>query len=327
MPELIEIGNNAIPNWAQDINYGHRPLDYQLTELNVRQLKLDIYADPVGGLYAEPEGAILVNDDEFIGRDEMMEPGFKVFHIQDADYRTTCLTFKSCLRIIRDWSLTNPSHLPVFVLVEVRDRFVGDWGPFTFTNPVPVDEAILNKLDEEIWDVFEKTHVITPDEIRGAFDSIAEAIQRRGWPTLAQTRGRILFVLDNGDPYREAYLSGSPNLEGRPMFVDSVPGENVAAFIKLEDAIYDIDVIREAVHRGYLVHTMSDFPVVEARFGNRYRVEHALPSGAHVISTVFPEPAPFESGYFVTLPNTNGAGRCNPVSAPAGCQNSYIIEE
>jgi hypothetical protein len=68
LPELIEIGNNAIPGWAQDIDYGHRPLDYQLTELNVRQLKLDIYADPKGGLYAEPSGALLIGDEDFIGQ-------------------------------------------------------------------------------------------------------------------------------------------------------------------------------------------------------------------------------------------------------------------
>ena len=326
LPELIEMGNEAIPGWAQDIDYGHRPIEYQLSQLNMRQLKLDIYADPEGGLYSEPMGALLVNDDKFLRRDEMMEPGFKVFHIQDADYRSTCLTFKICLEIIRDWSLSNPAHLPVIVLAEVRDRIVGDWGPFSFTNPIPVDKALLMEIDDEIRDVFEQSHIIKPDEIRGSYHSIEDAILTRGWPTLAQTRGRIMFVLDNGDPYREAYLSGAPNLEGRTMFVDSVPGENNAAFIKLEDAIFDIDVIREAVHRGYLVHTMSDFPVVEARFGNRYRMEHAFPSGAHVISTVFPEPAPFDSQYMVTLPNTEGPGRCNPVSAPAGCQHSYIRE-
>ena len=326
LSELIDLGNHAIPNWAQDIDYGHKPLEYQLSELNVRKLKLDIYADPEGGLYSEPHGAIVTNDIEFLRREEMMDPGFKVFHIQDADYRTNCLTITQCLEIIRDWSFGNPAHLPLIILVEVRDRFVGDWGPFTFTNPIPIDKYLLEKLDQEIWDVFDESHIIMPDEIRGSFNSIEEAILRRGWPTLSRTKGRVVLVLDNGDPYREAYMAENPKLEGRPMFVDSVPGEEFAAFIKLEDSIHDIDVIREAVHRGYMVHTMSDFPVVEARFGNRYRMEHAFPSGAQIVTTVFPEPAPFGSGFMVSLPNSDGPGRCNPVSAPAGCHNLYLTE-
>ena len=40
------------------------------------------------------------------------------------------------------------------------------------------------------------------------------AVTTTGWPTLAQSRGKFLFFLDNED-LRDAYLAGHPSLEGR----------------------------------------------------------------------------------------------------------------
>lgn len=324
--ELIEYGNKTLPGWAKDIDYEHRSLGYQLQNLKVRQIELDIFADPDGGLYSEPAGALLTGDNEYIRHEAMMEPGFKVLHILDVDYRTTCLTFKECLTEIRDWSVNNPTHLPILVMVEMKDRKPDDWGDFSFTTPVTIDANLLFEVDAVILEIFENKHLITPDEIRGTYHTLEKAILTRGWPTLAQTKGRIMFALDNTGSHRDAYLEGNPNLQGRPLFVSSDPGEPTAAFIKMNNAIDYIDIQQEVVKSGYIIRTRSDIPVVEARFGNTYRREQALKSGAQYISTDYPEPAPFESGYMVTLPDTDLPGRCNPISAPQGCENSYIRE-
>lgn len=43
-------------NLARSLDYTHRRLPEQLNELGVRQIELDIFADPEGGHYATPVG-------------------------------------------------------------------------------------------------------------------------------------------------------------------------------------------------------------------------------------------------------------------------------
>lgn len=324
--ELVELFNTERPGWADNILYKHRPLNRQLEELGMRQFELDIFADPEGGLYAEPEGAVLAGDTSFVNRSEMLQPGFKVLHSQDVDYRTTCLTFKACLTEIRDWSLDHPDHLPVLILVEVKDRPLDNTGPFSFTTPIPFDASLMSEIDEEIHSVFSPEQIITPDEVRKHFDTLEEAILTDGWPALSQSRGRVFFALDNTGSQRDAYLTGSPNLEGRVLFVSSEPGEPTAAFIKMNDAINSLDMIKERAEAGYIIRTRADLPLREARTGNTRRLEAALESGAQYISTDFPEHSTFGSDYQAVLPAATGPGRCNPVQAPESCQNGFLEE-
>lgn len=325
-PNLVERLNEVTPGWAENINYEHRSLREQLELLNVRQLELDIFADPDGGRFAEPFGAVMISDEEFIRPQEMLDPGFKVLHTQDLDYRTNCKTLKSCLREIRDWSLENPTHLPILILIEVKQRPLDDRGSISFTEPLQFDEELMHDIDNEIWEVFRKEQVITPDDVRGGYDTLEEAILDRGWPVLREGRGKVFFALDNTDEVRERYLFGSVFLEGRAMFISTPPGEPTAAFIKMNNAIDTHDQIRERIEAGYVIRTRSDLPVQEAKTGDKTRLNAALSSGAQYISTDYPEPSPFGSGYIARFPDTDGPGRCNPVSAPESCQNRFIVE-
>jgi hypothetical protein len=325
-PDLVERINEVSPGWSENISYEHRPLREQLEELRMRQIELDIFADPEGGRYAEPVGALLINDEEFLRRDEMMEPGFKVLHTQDVDYRTSCLTLISCLEEIRDWSEKNPSHLPVMILIEVKQRAIESRHSLEFTEPLMFDEGLMQNIDDEIWQVFSRDHVITPDDVRGEYATLEEAVLVQGWPTLRESRGKVFFALDNTDETIDRYLSGTPLLENRVMFVSSPPGEPTAGFIKMNNAIDSHDQIQERIAAGYVIRTRSDIPVQEAVSGDTTRLNAALSGGAQYISTDYPEPSPFEAAYIARFPDTDSAGRCNPVNAPDGCQNRFITE-
>jgi hypothetical protein len=325
-PDLVERLNEFVPGWAENINYEHRPIREQLGELKMRQLEIDIFADPDGGLYAEPAGALLIDDEEFIRHPELLEPGLKVLHVQDTDYRTTCLTFKSCLTEVKDWSLDNPTHLPIMILVEVKQRRPENRGSLIFTEPVQFDEELMLEIDEEIWSIFSRENVIIPDDVRGDHESLIKGVVENGWPTLGESRGKVFFALDNTDSARDIYLSGAPALEGRALFVSSPPGEPSSAFIKMNDAIGTFDRIQENVAAGHLIRSRSDTPVHEAKTGDTTRLTASLASGAQYISTDYPEPSPFGSGFVAEFPDTDGPGRCNPVSAPPGCQNHFITE-
>jgi hypothetical protein len=319
--------DSIAPGWDPEWWYTHRPLVEQLDELNIRQLELDVFADPAGGHYVRPGGRRLEGAPPALDDERMTEPGYKVLHVPDLDYRSSCPTFVACLEEVRRWSASNPRHLPVMILVEVKDGVIRDSLDYEFTRPVPVGPPELDALDAEILGVFDRERLITPDDVRGEYASLDEAIRRRGWPTIAQSRGKVLFALDNTDAHRDAYLRDHPDLQGRVMFTSASPGERTAAFVKMNDAIDDHELIRSYVEQGYLVRTRSDIPLHEARTGDPTRREAALTSGAQFISTDYPEPSPFGSGYIVTLPQAAGRpARCNPIAAPAGCRAEWIVE-
>ena len=107
--------------------------------------------------------------------------------------------------------------------------------------------------------------MITPDVVRGARATLEEAVLEDGWPTLGQSRGKVIFLMDNGDPYRSRYLAGHPSLRGRVLFTNSEPGQPDAAFVKRNDAIADFADIQALVEQGYVVRTRADADTVEAR--------------------------------------------------------------
>jgi len=327
LTDLITLLDTYRAEWARDISYEHRPLPEQLEQFNVRQFELDVFADPEGGLYADPAGSRLVTDaDVARDREVMQRPGLKVLHSQDIDYRSTCLTLVMCLEQIRDWSLANPAHLPIMIMIEFKDAARPDWGPVEYVVPVVFDQDLLLQADSEIWGVFQRSHVITPDDVRGSFVTLEQAILEQGWPTLAESRGKVMFAMDNTGRHREEYLAGAPALESRAMFVSAEPGHPAAGFIKMNNALDDHALIRDYVARNYIVRTRSDVPTEEARSGDTTRRELALGSGAQFVSTDYVEPSPFGSGYRVVLPESNGTARCNPVSAPVGCMPEYVDE-
>jgi hypothetical protein len=309
---------------ARDVEYSHRPLEQQLSSLGVRKLEIDVFADPAGGRFARPAAFTLVKGLDPVGR-ELLEPGFKVLHTQDLDFRTTCSTLKRCLTVIRDWSRAHPWHVPIMVMIEAKDTPVEDRDGVSFVRPVPIGAAEFQALDDEIRSVFMADHLLTPDRVRGSHRTLAQAIASDGWPRLRAVRGRVLFALDNTDEHRTEYLRGHPSLEGRVLFVSSPVGEPSAAFLKMNDVLAEEDAIRQRVRDGFLVRTRADIPTEEARSGSTVRRDRAFRSGAQYVSTDYPETSPFGSGYRAFLPDAPKLpARCNPVNAPRGCRNEWL---
>jgi hypothetical protein len=304
---------------GSEVEYTHKPLITQLSDLGVRQVELDVFADPAGGHFARPAALRMIKGLEPPGP-ELLAPGFKVLHVQDVDYRTTCATLVACLTAIRDWSRSNPWHVPILIMIEAKDGIVPDPDGVGFVKPIPLDGDALRALDKEIRSVFDDDRIVTPDRVRGQHPTLAAAVQSDGWPLLRAVRGKVLFALDNTDDHRTQYVRGNPSLEGRVLFVSSAPGEPSAAFIKMNEALgEDENRIRQNVSSRYLVRTRADIPTEEARTGNTTRRDSAFRSGAHYVSTDYPEESPFGSGYRARLPGAEDlAARCNPVTAPDG---------
>jgi hypothetical protein len=312
------------PKALRSLDYKHDPLEDQLTG-GVRQVEIDIYNDSKGGKFAHPAivkmvaDAGLPADPDFDPNHEMDKPGFKVMHVQDLDERVTCHTFVSCLITIRTWSKLHPRALPIFILVETKEG-----KPKELPNAPDADiftSQMFDVVDAEIHTVFKPNEMITPDEVRGKFPTLSDAIRHDGWPTLSTARGKVIFLLDQKHA-GPVYAAGHPSLKGRLIFTNAIPGEPDAAFIEQNDGTHqDIDAL---VKQGYLVRTRTDEGTEQARNNDRTRLDNALASGAQMISTDYPASEPSQwSAFSVSLPSGEVA-RCNPVTKPAGCNDKLL---
>jgi hypothetical protein len=322
---LLRLSDPPGPELSLVWEYTHVPLDEQFSFQGIRQIELDVFLDPAGGLYAAPLGNALVAaaglppDPDHDPEGVLLQPSFKVLHVQDLDFRSTCLTLASCLDEIQQWSSEHPRHLPLLVLIELKDDPLPSDLPFVV--PPLYQAEDLDDLDALIRSVFPSGQLVTPDDVRGKRKSLEEAVLNDGWPVLEESRGRVIFALDNGGEIRDLYVDGHPSLEGRVLFTDSSPGQPEAAFMKRNNPVSGFEEIQDLVRRGYIVRTRADADTLEARFGVTGRRDAALESGAQFVSTDYPVPDPdFGTGYFVEIPD-GAPARCNPLNAPPGCRN------
>lgn len=271
--------------------YTHPPLDEQF-DVGVRQIELDLF-------YRTHDGT---------------QGGYEVFHIPNIDEETTCRQFTTCLEVVRDWSQAHPCHVPIVVWVEPKDLDGLD----------PTLEPFLDKLDaldDDILSVWPRERLITPDDVRGPHPDLPTALAADGWPTLADTRGKLIFSMLERGPHREAYLEPSPILEGRVMFVaTSQPDDPFAAMFKINNAVSDVDRVQAMVDAGF--HVTSNAAAADQTPEERdARFQASAANGTHAISSDFVVPEP-GSGYVSEFPE--GSPRCHPRTAPSSCDEAFI---
>lgn len=278
----VDPGINFEP-WS----YTQLPLDEQLEQQGVRQFELDMY-------YFDTDA----------------EPRIEIHHVPP-DSKSTCHLLPDCLKKIGRWSADHPAHHPIVILLEPKDDF----------DPARA-EAFMAKIEADILSAFPRERLITPDLVKGDAPSLREAILTKGWPTLGQVRGRVMFALLDWGGHRDALTHGGKDLDGRLIFAISDIRQPYASVLLVDDAITGAAEIREAVDAGFLVRTRADVDGVEARAGDRTRMDAALASGAQMVSTDFPA-AFAATGYKLDMPG-GAPTRCNPVTAPPECTPQAI---
>ncbi|HEU5471214.1 MAG TPA: phosphatidylinositol-specific phospholipase C1-like protein [Actinophytocola sp.] len=328
-PEEKVIRQAASPETEMELEYTASKITEQLGSQKVRQLEFDVYADPNGGLYANP----LLRQLAGLGPYEqaMQLPGTKVLHAQDIDYYTRCLTLIACLREVKAWSDRNPWHITIAIMLEFSDEPLtrpGDPNPVPGTViPLEWTRSRMLALEQEILSVFPRNRLVTPDSVRRPGMTLEKSLQTYGWPLVDQTRGKILLMMDQGGKYRDAYIQGNPSLEGRLLFTNSFPGQPDAAFMKR----YTWDAggvaeITNLVRSGYMVRTRADANTVQARNNDTTDRDIAFATGAQWVSTDYPAPgmaARFGSLYYVAIPGGTIA-RCNPLTSRPGCDSRLL---
>ena len=229
----------------------------------------------------------------------MKAPGFKVFHIQDIDFRSNCITFVQCLRELKRWSAAHPDHEPIFITMNAKDEPIKK---NDFTVPEKFEADVFDRLDKEILDNLGRENLLVPDDVRGGHASLEEAVLHGGWPHLKEANGKFMFILDETGEKRATYIQGHPSLKGRVLFANAEPGTPEAAFLIMNDPVKQEARIRELVKKGYIVRTRADADTEEARRNDRSHFEAACRSGAQVITTdYYAKSTHFISDYSVSF--------------------------
>ncbi|AUD06539.1 phosphatidylinositol-specific phospholipase C1-like protein [Spirosoma pollinicola] len=282
---------------ASKIDYEHIPLTDQLT-MGLRNLEIDVYADEKGGRYAHPKGLNLAKDQAPYDPDHKMDqPGFKVFHIVDLDFRSHSLTLIDCLQQLRTWSEANPDHTPVFITLEGKDQPLPTPG---YTVPEKFTEKLFDELDKTLLDYLGSKHLIIPDNVRSNYSTLEEAVLRGNWPTVNSAKGKFMFILDDKSAKRAMYMAGHPSLKGRVLFTNADPNTPEAATMIRNNPTDP--AIKGLVKKGYIIRTRADSDTQQARANDTGNFVAACNSGAQIITTdYYLKSTHFKSDYSVSF--------------------------
>jgi hypothetical protein len=296
-PHLFKAFSQKDSVSASRIDYEHIGVTEQLDK-GLRNLEIDVYADSKGGKYAHPRGLDWAKEQAPYDVDkEMNAPGFKVFHIQDLDFRSDFLTFKGGLEKLRKWSEAHPDHTPVFITLEAKDNPMKGEG---FSAPEKFTAETFDQLDQVILNTLGKEKVITPDHVRGKYKTLEDAVLHDNWPLLKAARGKFIFILDAKDEKMELYIRDHPSLKGRILFANAAAGRPEAAMMIINNA--KNPEISGLVKKGYIIRTRADSDTQEARRNDRSYFDAACASGAQIITTdYYQKSTHFKSDYEVSF--------------------------
>lgn len=296
-------------NQLSSLQYEHISFTDQLN-LGLRNLEIDVLADRKGGKYAKPKGLELVKPvHSYDAAGEMKQPGFKVLHIPDIDFRSSNLTLDGCLKELKAWSDAHPGHIPIFITLEPKDGETNRFG----TTPEPFTAEVFDQLDSSILAGLGRDKLITPDVVRGNYATLEAAVLNHNWPLLKDAGGKFLFLLDDNGKKKDLYVQGHPSLKGRMIFVNAAPGTPEAAAMFRNDPDGSSE-ISDLVKKGYIVRTRADADTKEARANDYTRFNNAQKSGAQIITTDYYRPSTFFKSPYLIRFKDGSYVRNNPIN-------------
>jgi len=77
---MLALIGSFMQDLATSIDYTHLPLEEQFTTYGIRQIELDVYPDPEGGLFANRLGNAFLGEPVASGIAALDSPGYKILH-------------------------------------------------------------------------------------------------------------------------------------------------------------------------------------------------------------------------------------------------------
>lgn len=257
-------------------HYAHLPFDQQAELQGIRQFDIDVVGD---------------------GHRLLVRRTLELY-----DREVICRLFSECLAELVEHSNRFYNHPPLVLLI----------GETLYTEP-PASPFFwhVDEIEAYVIDAFGRNRILAPADVRGGHPDLLTAIETDGWPSLDETRGKIIVVLNEHGPARDEYLTfGGVDPADRILFLigdlDEPSRDEVIVSFD-EPGEDDLQQIEELAHRGFLVHTSTDDPEM---------IQRVRAAGAHMVATRFPEE--------LFGPAGDSPSVCNPVTAPATCHPEQI---
>ena len=179
----------------------------------VRQIELDVFADPNGGLYANPlirwaaDRRARRPGDERARHQGAARPGRRLpQHLPHARRLPAAGQGAGRTR--------NRGHVPIAILSSSRtSRSTSPASPFVV--PLTVDRRAARRARRRDPQRVPRAPDVSRRTTSAArTPTLEDAVLTTGWPTLGESRGKVMFLMDNGGDYRTDYLAGHPSLRG-----------------------------------------------------------------------------------------------------------------
>ena len=200
---------------------------------------------------------------------------FTLTHVPLVDNSSVAPDFSMALEEIALYSLNNPNHVPIIILMEIKD----DW--------MILDHA-LQKIDQDKLIILntlikEKLgeRLFQPHELIEENKTLKETINESGWPSLSSLRGKVIMVLHPGG-FTSEYVDIDPTLLELAMFpsvyADQVTRDYTAFVVENNPESTQIPVL---INQNYIVRTRIDSDLY---FTNEL-MQSALLSGAQILTS------------------------------------------
>lgn len=208
------------------------------------------------------------------------EISFIVTHDPISDNTSSAYDFAKGLQEIAMWSDHNPNHLPVYLLIEPKGNVpkIGNLKNFSVGYAKELDKIIREALGDRL---------LTPELVKGDFESLEEMRMADGWPALKAAAGKIIVLLHPCDVTDE-YINLDISLSSQAMF-PMLRFEEIdkpyASFVLDNEPDTAIEHNKKAVgERKLMVRTRADsYP----NFSDE-RYSYADDCGSHIITTDYP---------------------------------------
>ena len=114
---------------------------------------------------------------------------FHSFHIGYADMSSNAFDFSACLEELDLWSQNNPNHLPITVILELKEN----GGAYPYKT---ITKNQLSDLDKLIKDKIKNLY--TPSQAMKGYTNLNDMRANEASPSLKETMGKVLFILHPG---------------------------------------------------------------------------------------------------------------------------------
>ncbi len=212
--------------------------------------------------------------------DDGADVSFIVTHDPITDNASSAYDFAKGLEEIALWSDNNPKHIPVYLLIEPKKNVdsVNNMKDFSVEYAMELDGVIRDVLGDRL---------LTPELVKGEFDSFEQMRKADSWPSLKDAAGKIIVLLHPCDVTQE-YIDADTSVSSQAMFpvlrFEDIE-KSYASFILDNDSETALGNNRITVdEKKLMVRTRADnYPdFSDDEYG------YADSCGSHIITTDYP---------------------------------------